>query len=161
MPSFDIVSQTDMQEVDNAVNSAQREIKQRYDFKGGKCSLELADGVIKVAADDDFKLKQVHDLLSSWLSRRKVDARALDYGKTEDASGGTLRQDITVRQGIDQDTAKSISKKIRDGRMKVQAQIQGDQLRVSGKKRDDLQDVIALCKDLKVDLPLQYVNFRD
>jgi len=161
MPSFDIVSQTDMQEVDNAVNSAEREIKQRYDFKGGKCSLELSEEVIKVTADDDFKLKQVHELLSSWLTRRKVDARALDYGKAEEASGGSLRQDITVRQGIDQDTAKSISKKIRDAKLKVQAQIQGDQLRVSGKKRDNLQEVIDLCKDLKVDLPLQYINFRD
>ncbi|MBC8292812.1 MAG: YajQ family cyclic di-GMP-binding protein [Proteobacteria bacterium] len=161
MPSFDIVSQTDMQEVDNAVNSAQREIKQRYDFKGGKCSLELSAEVIKVTADDDFKLKQVHELLSSWLTRRKVDARSLDYGKAEEASGGSLRQEITVRQGIDQDTAKSISKKIRDAKLKVQAQIQGDQLRVSGKKRDNLQEVIELCKDLKVDLPLQYVNFRD
>jgi len=103
----------------------------------------------------------VHELLSSWLTRRKVDARALDYGKAEEASGGSLRQDITVRQGIDQDTAKSISKKIRDAKLKVQAQIQGDQLRVSGKKRDNLQEVIDLCKDLKVDLPLQYINFRD
>ena len=100
-------------------------------------------------------------MLSPWLTRREGDARSLDYRKAEETSGGSLRQEITVRQGIDQDTAKSISKKIRDAKLKVQAQIQGDQLRVSGKKRDNLQEVIELCKDLKVDLPLQYVNFRD
>jgi len=161
MPSFDIVSRTDLQEVENAVQGIRREIAQRFDFKGSKCSIERKDEELVLLADDEFKLKQMHELLTTYLTRRKVDARALDYQKPEDASGGALRQTIKVRNGIDQETAKAISKAIRDAKLKVQAAIQGDEVRVSGKKKDDLQSAIALCKEMKVDLPLQYVNFRE
>ncbi|MBI1724812.1 MAG: YajQ family cyclic di-GMP-binding protein [Candidatus Tectomicrobia bacterium] len=161
MPSFDIVSRTDLQEVENAVQGIRREIGQRFDFKGSKCAIERKDQELILLADDDFKLKQMHDLMATYLARRKVDARALEYGKPEEASGGALRQTVKIRNGIDQETAKSISKAIRDSKLKVQAAIQGDELRVSGKKKDDLQAVIALCREMKVDLPLQYVNFRD
>lgn len=161
MPSFDIVSRTDLQEVENAVQGIRREIGQRFDFKGSKCAIERKEQELILLADDDFKLKQMHDLLATYLARRKVDARALEYGKPEEASGGALRQTVKIRNGIDQETAKSISKAIRDSKLKVQAAIQGDELRVSGKKKDDLQAVITLCREMKVDLPLQYVNFRD
>ena len=161
MPSFDIVSRTDLQEVENAVQGIRREIGQRFDFKGSKCSIERKEGELLLLADDDFKLKQMHDLLTTYLARRKVDARSLDYGKPEEASGGSLRQTIKIKNGIDQETAKSISKSIRDSKLKVQAAIQGEELRVSGKKKDDLQAAIALCKEMKLSLPLQFVNFRD
>ncbi|MEK6710597.1 MAG: YajQ family cyclic di-GMP-binding protein [Nitrospinota bacterium] len=161
MPSFDIVSRTDLQEVDNAVQGIKREIAQRFDFKGSKCSIERKEGELVLLADDEFKLKQMHDLLATYLSRRKVDPRALEHGKPQEASGGTLRQTVKIRNGIDPETAKAISKAIRDSKLKVQAAIQGEELRVSSKKKDDLQAVIALCREMKVTLPLQYVNFRD
>lgn len=161
MPSFDIVSRTDLQEVENAVQGIRRELAQRFDFKGSKCSIERKDQELVLVADDEFKLKQMHELLATYLTRRKVDARALDYQKPEDASGGSLRQTIKVRNGIDQETAKAISKAIRDSKIKVQAAIQGEEVRVSGKKKDDLQAAIALCRGMKLDLPLQYVNFRE
>jgi len=162
MPSFDIVSKTDMQEVDNALQGVSREIAQRYDFKGSKCSVERNEKNLTIKADDDFKLKQVHELIATYFTRRKVDARTLAYKTPEKASGGTLRQEATIRQGIDQEMARSIVKNIKAAKLKSQVAIQGDELRVSGKKRDDLQAVIELCKEMKkVDQPLQYVNFRD
>ena len=162
MPSFDIVSKTDFGEVDNAIQGVAREIAQRYDFKGSKCSVERNGGSLTIKADDDFKLKQVHELIVTYLTRRKVDARTLAYEVPENASGGTLRQIATIRQGIDTETARSIVKDIKATKIKVQVAIQGDELRVSGKKRDDLQAVIGLCKEMKkVDQPLQFVNFRD
>ncbi|MDA0999830.1 MAG: YajQ family cyclic di-GMP-binding protein [bacterium] len=162
MPTFDIVSKTDMQEVDNAIGGITREIAQRFDFKGSKCSVTRKEVEITILADDDFKLKQVHDLIATYFTRRKVDPRFLDYKTPESASGGTLRQIALVRQGIEQETAKYITKEIKGQKFKVQVAIQGDELRVSGKKRDDLQEVIAFCKELKkVEQPLQYVNFRD
>lgn len=163
MPSFDIVSKTDMQEVDNAIGGITREITQRFDFKGSKCSVTRKDEEITILADDDFKMKQVHDLIATYFTRRKVDPRFLDYKPPEGASGGTLRQIAIVRQGINQETAKYITKEIKaQKKLKVQVAIQGDELRVSGKKRDDLQAVIAFCEELKkVDQPLQFVNFRD
>jgi len=162
MPSFDIVSKTDMQEVDNAINGVTREISQRYDFKGSKCSVERKESDLTILADDDFRLKQVHDLITTYFTRRKVDPRTLKYNSPENASGGTLRQAAVLREGIDQETAKYITKEIKSQKFKVQVAIQGDELRVSGKKRDDLQTVITFCKDLKkVDQPLQFENFRD
>ncbi len=162
MPSFDIVSKTDMQEVDNAINGVTREIAQRYDFKGSKCSVERKDTDLTILADDDFRLKQVHDLIATYFTRRKVDPRVLKYKTPENASGGTLRQAAVLQEGIDQETAKYITKEIKSQKFKVQVAIQGNELRVSGKKRDDLQTVIAFCKDLnKVDQPLQFENFRD
>ncbi len=161
MPSFDIVSRTDLQEVDNAVQSAMREISTRYDFKGSNCSIERSESTLAIKADDDFKLKQVQDLLRGHLARRKVDSGAFDFAKPEKASGGTLRQAVSIKQGIERDLAQQIVKAIKGAKLKVQAAIQGDELRISGKKRDDLQEVIALVKELKITQPLQYVNFRD
>ena len=161
MPSFDIVSQTDLNEVDNAVAGMTREIATRYDFKGSKCSIERKDAVLTILADDDLKLRQMHDLLSTYLTRRKIEAGACDLGKPEKAAGNTVRQLVTIKQGIGQDLAKQIVKELKSSKLKVQAAIQGDSLRVTGKKRDDLQDAIALVKSLKIDQPLQYENFRD
>jgi len=161
MPSFDIVSRTDLQEVDNAVQGAMREITARYDFKGSNCSIERSDAALVIRADDDFKLKQVQDLLRGHLARRKVDSGAFDFAKPEKASANTLRQAVSIKQGIERDLAQQIVKAIKGAKLKVQAAIQGDELRISGKKRDDLQAAIALVKELKITQPLQYVNFRD
>jgi uncharacterized protein YajQ (UPF0234 family) len=161
MPSFDIVSQTDLNEVDNAVNGMMREIGTRYDFKGSQCSIERNGAVLTVVADDDLKLRQMHDLLSTYLTRRKIDPGVCDLGKPEKAGGNTIRQLVTVKQGIAQDLAKGIVKELKNSKLKVQVAIQGDSLRVTGKKRDDLQEAIALVKGMKIDQPLQYENFRD
>jgi uncharacterized protein YajQ (UPF0234 family) len=161
MPSFDIVSRTELPEVDNAVQGAVREIGTRYDFKGSNCSIERSDATLTIKADDDFKLKQVQELLRGHLARRKVDAAAFDFAKPEKAAGNTLRQTVTIRQGIDRDLAQQVVKAVKGAKLKVQLAIQGDELRVSGKKRDDLQSAIALVKGLEIEQPLQYVNFRD
>ena len=161
MPSFDIVSETDLQEVDNVIGNVTREITNRYDFKGSNCSIERAENVITVLADDDYKLGQINELLKGHSTRREVDPRAFDFGKAETASGNTLRQVITIKQGIDQETAKKITKEIKASKMKVQASIQGDSLRVTGKKRDDLQEAIAHVKGMGLELPLDFNNFRD
>jgi len=161
MPSFDIVSRTDLAEVDNAVQGATREIATRYDFKGSNCSLERTDEKVMLKADNDYKLKQMQELLRGHLARRKVETGALEFGKPEKASGDSLRQVVTVKQGIERELAQRIVKEIKGAKTKVQAAIQGDELRISGKKRDDLQATIDLIKGLKIDQPLQYVNFRD
>ena len=161
MPSFDIVSKTDMAEVDNALNNIRREIETRYDFKGSNCKIELADPAITIHADDDLKLKQMHELLQMHLTRRKVDAAVLDYQTPENSAGQSVRQTVLVRQGIDKELAKKLVKQIKGSKIKAQVAIQGEELRVTGKKRDDLQDVIAFCKGLEFELPLQYINFRD
>ena len=161
MSSFDIVSRTDLAEVDNAIQGAMREIGTRYDFKGSDCSIERAEDVLTLKADDDFKLKQVQELLRGYLSRRKVDGGAFDFATPEKASGQSLRQKVTIKQGIERELAQKIVKEIKGAKLKVQAAIQGDELRISGKKRDDLQAVIELVKGLKLSHPLQYVNFRD
>ena len=161
MPSFDVVSRTELPEVDNAVQGAMREIATRYDFKGSQCTIERTDDALTIRADDEFKLKQVQELLRGYLARRKVDAGAFDFGKPETASGNTLRQSVAIKQGVDRDLAQKIVKAVKGAKLKVQVAIQGDELRVSGKKRDALQDAIALIKDLDIAQPLQYVNFRD
>lgn len=161
MPSFDIVSRTDLQEVDNAVQGAMREISTRYDFKGSNCSIERKEGVLTILADDEMKLKQVQELLKGYLARRKVDAGAFDFATPEKASGNALRQTVTVKQGVERELAQKIVKEVKSSKLKIQVAIQGDELRVSGKKRDDLQQAIALVRDLKLTQPLQYVNFRD
>jgi uncharacterized protein YajQ (UPF0234 family) len=161
MPSFDIVSRTDLQEVDNALQGTMREISTRYDFKGSKCTIERKDAVLTILADDEMKLKQVQELLKGYLARRKIDAGAFDFATPEKASGNALRQAVTVKQGVDRELAQKIVKEVKSSKLKVQVAIQGDELRVSGKKRDDLQDAIALVRDLKLTQPLQYVNFRD
>ena len=161
MPSFDIVSKTDLAEVDNAVGGVVREIGQRFDFKGAKCSLERKDDVITILADDDQKLHQIHDLIKVYFTRRQLDIKSLEFGKEERASGDAIRQLVTVKQGISAELAKKLVKDIKDSKLKVQASIQGDEVRVTGKKRDDLQDAIAVLKKMDVDRPLQYLNFRD
>ncbi|MGO4727461.1 MULTISPECIES: YajQ family cyclic di-GMP-binding protein [unclassified Inquilinus] len=161
MPSFDIVSKTDLTEVDNAVAGVMREVAQRFDFKGSKCSVERSDDKLTIMADDDLKLKQMHELLRGYFSRRKLDAGALDFKPVEKASGNMVRQEVVVKQGIDRDLAKTIIKAIKDSKQKVQAAVQGDELRVTGKKLDDLQATIALVRGLKIEMPLQYLNFRD
>lgn len=161
MPSFDIVSKTDMSEVDNALNNMTREITQRYDFKGSNSRIERNEALLTIHADDELKLQQMHELLQGHLARRKIDAGVLDYKEPETSAGQALRQQVEVRQGIDRDLAKQIVKEIKSSKQKVQAAIQGDELRVTGKKRDDLQAVIELVKGLDVALPLQFVNMRD
>ncbi|MFP6691326.1 MAG: YajQ family cyclic di-GMP-binding protein [Alphaproteobacteria bacterium] len=161
MPSFDIVSCTNLPEVDNALQGASREISTRYDFKGSQCSVERTESVITIRADDEFKLKQVQELMKGHMGKRKVNIAAFDFVKPEDASGNSLRQLVTIKQGIDRDLAQQIVKAVKGAKLKVQTAIQGDELRVSGKKRDDLQTVIQLVKDLKIKQPLQYVNMRD
>jgi uncharacterized protein YajQ (UPF0234 family) len=161
MPSFDIVSRTDLAEVDNALNNLRREITQRFDFKGSKSTIERKDAELTINADDDMKLRQLQDLLKGHLTRRQVDAGVLDFKEPEKAAGASMRQSVRIRQGIEQDLAKKVVKAIKDSKMKVQVAIQGDELRVTGKKRDDLQDAIQLVKGLDLGLPLQYVNFRD
>ncbi|MED5579778.1 MAG: YajQ family cyclic di-GMP-binding protein [Nitrospinota bacterium] len=162
MASFDIVSQIDLNEVDNAINGIGREIKQRYDLKGSKCAVERKERTVLINADDDFKLKQVIELIATYFQRRKIDARMLQYNKVENASGGAIRQEAVIRDGIDQETARHIVKEVKGTKTKVQIAIQGNELRVSGKKRDDLQNIITFCKEIKgVEQPLQFINFRD
>lgn len=163
MPSFDTVSKIDMQEVDNAVNSVLRELTNRYDFKGAKFSLELnsKENTITINAEDDYKLGAIRDSLKSFGVKRGIDPKAFDFQKEEKASGNSLRQIVKLRNGIEQEMAKKITKAIKDSKMKVQASIQGDEVRISGKKRDDLQDAINLIKGSNFDVPLQFINFRD
>jgi uncharacterized protein YajQ (UPF0234 family) len=161
MPSFDIVSKTDLTEVDNALRNIEREIATRFDFKGSQCRIERLESTLTVLADDQPKMKQMHELLKAHLARRKVDVAALEFKDPERASGDKIRQAVIVKQGIDRDLAKRLVKELKDSKLKVQAAIQGDELRVSGKKRDDLQAAIALMRGMKIDQPLQYVNFRD
>jgi len=161
MPSFDIVSKVDMQEVDNAVNQAIKEIAQRYDFKGSKSEISQEKEAVKVLADDDFKLKAVIDVLQSKFHKRNISIKALQYGKVEPASGGMVRQLITVQQGISKEKGKEIIAIIKESKLKVQGQIQEDQVRVTGKNRDDLQNAIQLLKGKDLDIEMQFVNFRE
>lgn len=161
MPSFDIVSRIDLAEVDNALAGITREIGTRFDFKGSKCGIERQDGALAIVADDELKLKQMHELLKVHLTRRKVDPAVLDYKTPEKASGNTLRQTIMLRQGVDATLARQLIRQLKDSKLKVQVSIQGDEVRVTGKKRDDLQAAIAVVRGAKIEQPLQYINFRD
>lgn len=158
--SFDIVSKVDLQEVNNAVTQAVKEIETRFDFKGSKSSIKLEGETLVVASDDEYKLKSVIDILQSKLIKRGVPILNLDYGKVEPAAGQTVRQTIKLKQGIDQDHAKKINILIRDSKLKVKSQIQGDQLRVTGKSKDDLQAVMKLLREGDIPLDLQFVNYR-
>ena len=159
-PSFDVVSQVDMQEVSNALNQTTKEISQRYDFKGSKSEVVKDDEGIKITTEDEMRLNAIVDILKSKFIKRGVSIKNLEYGKIEDAAGGMVRQKIKIKQGIDSDVAKKITKDIKETKLKVQAQIQDDQVRVSGKKIDDLQSVIAFLKEKDYGLDLQYINFR-
>jgi uncharacterized protein YajQ (UPF0234 family) len=161
VPSFDIVSRIDLAEVDNAIAGIRREISTRFDFKGSKCAVDRSEGEIALTADDDLKLKQMHELLKVHLTRRKVEPGALDYKTPEKAAGNTIRQAIALKQGIDANLARQLVREIKDSKLKVQAAVQGGELRITGKKRDDLQNAITLLRGLKLDQPLQYVNFRE
>ncbi len=161
MPSFDIVSKTDLMEIDNAINGAMRETKQRFDLAKSKCDITRLDNTLIMIADDSMKLAQLEELLRKYLARRQVEQQALVFEPPRNASGETLRQNISVLQGIDADLGRKITKAVRSSKIKVQISSQGSELRVSGKKRDDLQETISFIKDMKINQPLQYVNFRD
>lgn len=160
MPSFDIVSKVNPHEINNAVDQANREVGTRFDFKDSDARFELADEKITLIAQTDFQLKQMSEILVNKLAKRQVDIQSLDY-KEPQMSNREARQQIDIRQGISAEIAKDIVKRIKDKKMKVQASIQGDQVRVTGKKRDDLQEVIAMLRQEKFGLPLQFENFRD
>jgi len=158
--SFDVVSKVDMQEVDNAVNQTKKEISQRYDFKNSKAEIKIEDGGIKILAEDDFKLRSIIDVLKTKMINRKVPVKNLDFGKVEDASGGMLRQMIKIQQGIEMEKARQIVKDIKSLKIKVQAQIAEDKIRVFGKNRDDLQSVIQFLKQKDYQIELQFINYR-
>lgn len=160
MPSFDIVSEVDKHELTNAVDQANRELSTRFDFKGVDAKFALDDQVITQSAPSDFQVKQMTDILRARLLARGIDVRCLEFGDVETNLAGA-RQKITVKQGIEQKLGKKIVAALKDAKLKVEAQINGDKLRVSGKKRDDLQDAIALLKKSDFELPLQFDNFRD
>ena len=161
MPSFDIVSRTDIPEVDNAVQGAMREIGTRFDFKGSQCSIGRNEEQLVLIADDDLKLRQLKELIQGYLAKRKVDVGSFEFNKPEAATGNTLRQTVDIKQGLDRDLTSKIIKEIKSQKLKVQVSIQGDELRLTGKKRDQLQEVITLAKSLNIKQPLQFVNFRD
>ncbi len=160
MPSFDIVFKVDMQEVDNAVNQARKEVNQRYDFKGTHNEIDLDKESIVILGADDYKLTAVVDILRGKLAHRNVSPTCLDFGKKEPASNGAMRQRISLLQGIDKERGKEIVKAIKESKLKVQAQIQDDQVRVNGKKIDDLQSVIQLMKGKDFGIDLQFINMR-
>jgi uncharacterized protein YajQ (UPF0234 family) len=160
MPSFDVVSEVDLQEVRNAVDQANREVGTRFDFKGVDAKFEQNDAEITLHAEQEFQLNQMMDMLRQKLVKRKVDIGCMDI-KDPESSLNAARQRVVIKQGIDTDSAKKMVKEIKGSKIKVQAQIQGEQVRVTGKKRDDLQQVIALLKEADYGLPLQFTNFRD
>jgi cyclic-di-GMP-binding protein len=160
MPSFDIVSKIEMQEVDNAVNQTIKEIIQRYDFKGSKSEVTQEKEGIKILTEDDFRLKAIIDILQSKFLKRGLSLKSLDYGKVEPASGSMVRQLITIQQGISKEKAKEIIAVIKESKLKVQAQIQDDQVRVTGKNIDDLQETIQLLKGKDLGVEMQFINFR-
>jgi uncharacterized protein YajQ (UPF0234 family) len=161
MPSFDIVSEVNQVELRNAVDQANKEVSTRFDFKGSDARVELADKILTLFADDAFKLKQVTDILTAKLAKRGVDTRSLKNADPEKISGTKVKQVVTVRTGIEQELAKKIQRALKDSKLKVQASIQGDAVRVSGAKKDDLQEAIALVRRTVTDFPVQVQNFRD
>jgi cyclic-di-GMP-binding protein len=163
MPSFDIVSKINMQEVDNAVNSVLRELTNRYDFKGAVFSIELKakENLINISADSEYKLGALRDSLKVFATKRGIDVKALDFQKEEKAGGTIIRQEIKLKNGIEQEIAKKITKQVKDTKMKVQASIKGDEVRIDGKKRDDLQEAMAILRNTNYEIPLQFINFRE
>ena len=161
MPTFDVVSRLDLQEIDNAVSNVLREIKTRYDFKGSETTLERKNHDLTVVTDDELKLKQVHDLIVTHFVRRKVDPLSLKEGSKEKAGGDKVRQVYELNEGIEQVIAKKITADIKSSKIKVQVRINGNELRVDGKKKDDLQAVMKMIEDAKIGIPVQFINFRD
>lgn len=158
--SFDIVSKVDMAEVKNAVNQAQKELENRYDFRGTAAKIDFDEKDVSLTADDEFRMDQLKDIVFSKLIKRNVDARSIEYGKMEPGPGVSVKQKVSFKQGIEQDKAKSLIKQIKDKGLKVNAQIQGDQLRVSGKSKDDLQKAITFVKSLDLEFPVDFINYR-
>jgi uncharacterized protein YajQ (UPF0234 family) len=161
MPSFDVVCKIDLQEVDNAVNQTLREVGQRFDFKGSNSEVRREEQTLHLKSADEFKVKALYEILREKLGKRQVPVKALELKPIESALGGTAKQQVLLQQGISSEKAKEIVKMIKDAKLKVQASIQADQVRVTGKKRDDLQTVIALLRDKDLGIAMQYVNFRD
>ena len=161
MPSFDIVSEVDKQELRNAVDQVNKEVSNRFDFKGSDARVEQAEYVLTVYADDDFKLDQVQEIVNAKLIKRGIDIKCLEIGKSEKVSGNKVKRTVTVKTGVESELAKKIVKMIKDSKLKVQASIQGDTVRVTGAKRDTLQEAIALMRKSITDFPLQFENFRD
>jgi len=160
MPSFDIVSQVDSHELNNAVDQANREISNRFDFKGTDSRIEIKDNMLTLRAPAEFQINQIQDILENKLSKRRIDVGCLDYASIQERHN-EARQVVTVRQGIDKELARKLVKLIKDMKLKLQASIQGDQVRVSGKKRDDLQKIISSLAEREMGMPLQFINFRD
>ena len=161
MPSFDVVNRLDFQEIDNSIANVTREITNRYDFKGSETSIERKDKDLTVISDDELKLNQVHDLIITHLVRRKVDPLCFSKKSTEKAGGNKVRQYYSFIEGIEQNIAKKITTNVKSSKIKVQVKINGNELRVDGKKKDDLQAVMQMIEDLKIGIPVQFVNFRD
>jgi cyclic-di-GMP-binding protein len=161
MPSFDVVSEIDEQEVKNAVDQAQREVATRFDFKDTNSTIEHADGKLTLASASEERLKALLQVLQEKFVKRGVSLKTLDYGKVEEAAKGSARQVVTLKAGLSSDKAKEVNRAIKESGLKVQSQTQGDAVRVTGKKRDDLQDIIAFLKEKDFEIPLQYKNFRD
>ena len=161
MPSFDIVSEVNQVEVRNAVDQCNKEVTNRFDFKGSDARVEIGENVLTVFADDEFKLGQVRDVLTGKLSKRGVDVRCLEPGAAEKISGNKVKQDVSVRAGVEQELGKRIVRMIKDSKLKAQGSIQGDTVRVSSTKKDSLQEIIALVRKAITDFPLQFKNFRD
>lgn len=159
-PSFDVVSEVDMQEVDNALNQAVKEITTRFDFKGSKVVMERKDEVIHLEAEDDMKLRNIVDVLQAKMVKRGISVKSLKLGKVESSLGGRVKQDLNLQVGLDRDQAKKITTAIKDSKLKVQASIQGDSVRITGKKRDDLQDAIAVLKGQDFDFAVEFTNYR-
>lgn len=158
--SFDVVSQTDMQEVNNALNQAMKEIGQRFDFRNSKSSITLEGSELKVISDDEFKLENVLDILKAKAIKREISVKSFEYGKIEPAAQGTVRQIVKIKSGISKDNARKVMNLIKETKLKVQAQIQDDQVRVSGKNKNDLQQIIVKLRQADLDIDLQFINFR-
>lgn len=161
MPSFDVVNEINKQEVDNAVNQARKEIENRFDFRGSQTEITLDNNLIKLNSADEYKVKAVQDVLLGKLVKRGVDPKAMDFGKIEAAGMGRAKCEVKLKEGIEQDIGKQIVKALKDTKMKVQAQIQDNQVRVTGKKKDDLQEAIGFLRTQNLPIPLQFKNFRD
>ncbi len=160
MPSFDVVSEIDQHELTNAIDQANREISNRFDFKGTNSKVEMVDSSLTIVSSSEFQVKQIHEILETKVVKRGIDIRCLDYGDILE-NNNEARQIVNIKKGVDKELARKIVKMIKSSKLKTQAAIQGDQVRITGKKRDDLQETIAELKQAKFDIPLQYTNFRD
>ena len=160
MPSFDVVSEIDKQELLNAIDQANREISTRFDFKGTNSKIEISEWILTTISKSEFQIKQINDILKNKINKRGIDVRCLEFGEIIE-NNNEARETVTIKKGIDKDKAKRIGKMTKNSKLKLQASIQGEQVRVSGKKRDDLQNIISELKEAKFDIPLQFINFRD